>query len=83
VDSASSFQPMADPYKEAKRRAESVRWKIAPGSQEMWWCQTCGEVLNRPPRTIDGERYHSWKCQRPMRRVRLDLRLIDGRGGGG
>lgn len=46
------------------------------GTQEMWWCPMCGRVLAKPPKVIDSNRFHSWKCNRPMERAAVSVWLL-------
>ena len=46
---------------------------LQPGEQTMWWCPNCGHVLHKPMKIIDDDRFHSWKCREPMRRMVVTL----------
>lgn len=52
-----------------------MRQHLEPGTQTMWWCPDCGHVFRKPARLVNGERYHSWKCQDPMEESWVNVKL--------
>lgn len=60
MDSASSLQPMPDPYKEAKRRAESVRREHARLliTNGRAWLPLTEEDIERGARAVERDPYY-------------------------